>query len=237
MTNVAPRLCALALAAAITLCGCVHMTPGSPMRAPRSGPLGPNARMLPESTLDQLLLSVSDVSSIVGGTGLQISNSAQDLSDSSDILDRAECLGVMFAGEKHAYEGTGWKAVRDQIIGDSGDDKEHWVEQTVVQFPSWEKADNFLQNSHDEWQRCANGSVTTQGSDNIPYQWKLGQVSGPSDAEITVDMNQQNSDNWGCQHALAAVSNLIVEAVACGSGASGQGEKIVSRIVQNAASV
>src|ERR1700751_1500558 len=109
MTKVAPRVCALALTAALTLCGCVQTIPGSPMRAPRSGPVGLKAPTLSESALDQILLSVGDVSSIVGGTGLQISNSAQDLSDSSDILDKAECLGVMFAGEKHAYERTDWK--------------------------------------------------------------------------------------------------------------------------------
>jgi hypothetical protein len=68
---------------------------------------------LSESALDQILLTVSDVSAIVGGSGLQISNSAEDLAD---------------------YAGTNWKAVRDQIIREPGDDKKHWVEQTVVLF-------------------------------------------------------------------------------------------------------
>jgi PknH-like extracellular domain len=233
MTKVAPRVCALALAAAVALCGCVQTTPGSPVKAPRKAP-APNTPTLSDSNLDQILLSVTDVGSIVGGTGLQINNSANDLSDSSDIVDRVECLGVMFAAEKKVYDGTNWKAVRDQVIREPGNDKKHWVEQTVVLFPSWEKADDFLQKSQNAWENCANSSVTTQASDNSSYHWQLGQVSEPSDTEITLTMSQQNSDNWNCQHALSAVSNIIVEAVACGRGVSSEGEKIVSRIVQNA---
>jgi hypothetical protein len=232
MTKVAPRVCALALAAALALCGCVQTTPGSPVRAPRKAP-APNTPTLSDSNLDQILLSADDVGSIVGGTGLQVNNSADDLSDSSDIVDRVECLGVMFAAEKKVYEGSKWKAVRDQVVREPGNDKKHWVEQTVVLFPSWEKAADFLQKSQNDWENCANSSVTTQSSDNSSYDWKLGHVSRPSDTELTIAMSQQNSDNWNCQHALTAVSNVIVEGVACGRGVSSEGEKIVSRIVQN----
>lgn len=234
MANTAPRMWALALAAGVALSGCVQTTAGTPVRAPGTGPLGPNAPTLSEAALDEILLTVSDVSSIVGGSGLQISNSAQDLADSSDIVDNLDCLGVVFAAEKNTYQGSNWKAVRDQIIREPGDDKKHWVEQTVVLFPSADKAADFFHKSRDEWKNCANTSVSTQGSGNTSYDWKLGQMREPSDTEITIRMDQQHSDNWSCQHALGAVSNLIVEAVACGRGVSNEGEQIVQRIVENA---
>jgi hypothetical protein len=234
MPNLAPRVCALALAASAVLSGCVQTTSGSPVRAPRSSPAGPTVPTLSDSALDQIMLSVSDISSIVGGKGLQVTNSAQEFADSSDTIDNVECLGVMFAAERQVYEGSNWEAVRDQIIRDPGDNKKHWVEQTVVLFSSWEKAADFLNKAHDQWSNCANKSVTTKGSGNKSYKWKLGQVGEPSDTEVTIDMNQQNSDNWSCQHALSAVSNIIIEGVACGQGISNEAEKIVQRISHNA---
>jgi PknH-like extracellular domain len=236
MINLAPRLCAVAVAASVVLSGCAQTTSGSPVRAPRSSPAGPAAKTFSASALDDVMLSVGDVSSIVGGTGLQVSNSAQDLTDSSDTIDDVECLGVIFAAEKQVYAGSNWKAARDQIIREPGDNKQHWVEQTVVLFSSWEKAADFFDKAQDQWTNCANKSVTTQGSGNASYNWKLGQTSEPSATELTIDMNQQNSNNWSCQHALSAVSNIIIEGVACGHGISNEGDKIVQRIVQNATS-
>jgi hypothetical protein len=103
---------------------------------------------------------------------------------------------VVFAAEKEVYAGTNWKAVRDQIIREPGDDKKHWVEQTVVLFPSGEQAVGFFGESRDDWKNCANTSVSTEGSDYTSYDWKIGEVSELSDSEITIDMEQQDSDNW-----------------------------------------
>jgi hypothetical protein len=236
MTNLAPRACSLALAASVLLSGCVQMTSGSPVRAPRSTPAGPTAPALSATALDDIMLSVGDISSIVGGTGLQVSNSAQDLSDSSDsMMGKLNCLGVMYAAEKQVYAGSNWKAVRDQIIREPSDNKKHWVEQTVVLFSSWEKATDFLDKSRDEWKSCANTSVSTRGSSNASVTWTLRQVGEPNDTEITIDMDQQNSDNWSCQHALSAMSNIIIESVACGHNITNEGEKIVQKIAHNAA--
>ena len=236
MTNVAPRVCAVALAAGVVLSACAQTTAGSPVRVSGNGPINPNAPALSEDKLDQTLLTVSDVSSIVGGSGLQISNSAEDLSDSSDTIDNVECLGVLFAAEKQVYQDSGWKAVRDQIIREPEDNKKHWVEQTVVLFGSGQQAANFFHNSRDEWKKCANTSVTTESSDNTSYEWKLGKVGEPSDSLTTIDMEQQNSNNWVCQHTMGAASNVVVEAIACGHGIADEGKEIVARIVQNARS-
>lgn len=228
-----PRMCAVAVAAGVVLSGCVQTIGGSPAKAP--GPAGPNVPPLAESALDQILLSVDDVSSIVGGTGLQLSNSSEDLADSSDIIDKPECLGAVFAAEKQAYDGSGWKAVRDQIIREPGDDKKHWVEQTVVLFASGDKAANFFDKSRDHWKSCQQTSVTTEGSDYTSYDWDFGRLQEPSETMFSIDMDQQNSNNWVCQHAMSMVSNVIVEGVVCGNGVADEGRQVVERIVSNAA--
>ncbi len=236
MTNIAPRVSAVVLVAGVVLSACVQTTGGAPVRAPGNGPIGPNAPALSEDKLDQILLPVSDVSSIVNGDGLQVSNSAEDLADSSDIVDKTECVGAVFAAEKQAYDGSSWKAVRDQIIREPGDDKKHWIEQTVVLFGSGQQAANFFHNSRDEWKRCADTSLTTKDSDYTSYEWKLGRVGEPSDTVTTIDMEQQNSDGWACQHAMGAVSNVVLEGIACGHGITDEGKQIVARLVDNATS-
>jgi hypothetical protein len=235
MSAVAPRITAVAVATVVVLSGCVQTTIGKPVKAPGSGPLGPNAPALSESSLDQIMLPVGDVSSIVGGTGLQITSSSQDLADSSDIVNKMDCLGAVFAAEKKVYEDSSWKAARDQIIREPGDDKKHWVEQTVVLFPSGQQAADFFRNSRDEWKTCANSSVTTRGDDSS-YDWRFGQVAEPSETMFSVGMAQQNSDGRACQHAMGAVSNIIIEGVACGHGVGSEGQQIVQGIVQNATS-
>ncbi len=184
--------------------------------------------------MDRLLLSVGDVSSIVGGDSLQISNSSEDFADSSNLVDKPECLGAVFAAEKQAYDGSGWKAVRDQIIREPGDEKKHWVEQTVVLFPSNDLGVQFLDKSRDEWKSCEKTSVTTKGSNSTSYDWDFKGVIEPSETTISIDLDQQRSNNWVCQHTMGIVSNLIAEGVVCGQGVGDESQQIVERIVSNA---
>jgi PknH-like extracellular domain len=226
------RLCAVLAAAGIVLSGCSQSIAGTAVRVP--GPLGPNVPPLQQSAMDRLLLSVGDVSSIVGGNNLQISNSSEDFADSSDLVDKPECLGAVFAAEKQVYNGSGWKAVRDQIIREPGDEKKHWVEQTVVLFPSNDRVVQFLDKSRDEWKSCEKTSVTTKGSNSTSYDWDFKGVIEPSETTISIDMDQQRSNNWICQHTMGIVSNLIVEGVVCGQGVGDESQQIVERIVSNA---
>src|SRR5512142_1271465 len=108
MNNIAalPRMCAVAVAVGLVLSGCTQNVTGSAVKGP--APAGFSGPPLQESALDNILLSVNDVSSIVGGTGLQASNTSQDLMDNSQDIDKAECLGAFYAAEQQVYDGSGW---------------------------------------------------------------------------------------------------------------------------------
>ena len=233
MSNIAvlPRMCAIAVAVGVALAGCTQNVSGSAVKG--TAPAGAD-KPLQESSLDDILLSVDDVSDIVGGTGLEVGNSTQDLVDNSQDIDKPECLGAFYAAEQQVYEGSGWKAVRDQIIREPGDSKEHWVEQTLVLFANADKALNFFDKSRDSWKKCQQTSVTIQGSNSTSYDWDFGRVQNPSEAMISIDADQKDSNGWVCQHAMSVVSNLIVEAFACGNGVGDQGRQLVEKIVSNA---
>ncbi len=234
MSNLAalPRMCAVAVAIGLALSGCAQTVGGSAVKGP--GPSGSNKPPLAESALDDILLSVDDVSSIVGGTGLQVSNSSEDLADNSEDIDKPECLGAFYAAEQQVYEGSGWKAVRDEIIREPGDQKQHWVEQTLVLFANADKALNFFEKSRDSWKKCQQNPVTIQGSDYTSYDWDFGRLQEPSETMLSIDADQKNSNGWMCQHAMSVVSNLIVEGFSCGTGVGDQGRQLVEQIVKNA---
>lgn len=234
----AVRLCGIGIVIALsTMCaGCGQTTGGTAVRAPGTGgPVSANAPQLTESALDRLLLDVSDVSSIVGGSDLQITTSAEKMSDHSGTVDDVGCLGSLYGAEEPVYAGSGWTAVRDEVIREPGPDNQHWIEQTTVLFPSADKAKNFFNTSRDQWTSCANTSVTTTDPSHSSYVWKLENLSDAGDAMITQDSEQQNANGWACQHAMGVVSNLVSEAFACGYSVSDEGEQIVTKILQNAA--
>ena len=229
-----PRMCGAAVMVGIALAGCVQTTGGVPVKGTAGGTSARAAKPLAEPALDQILLSVNDVSAIIGGTGLQVSNSSEDLGDSTDIVDNPDCVGAMFAAERHAYDGTDWKALRDQVIREPGDQKSNWAEQSVVLFGSAAKAGKVFQRARERWKTCASTSLTTSDDSDGGYRWDFGKVGEPSDTVTTIDMVQQDSDGWTCQHAMGLVSNVVVEGIACGHGVTDQGQRIVTAIVQNA---
>jgi hypothetical protein len=232
------RCCAVGgvLALSIVCAGCVQTTGGMAMRAQGSdGPLPSNAPQLNESALDRLLLSVRDIGSIVDGSDVQVTTSAEEMSDHSSTVDDIDCLGTLYGAEEPVYAGSGWTAVRDEVIREPGSDNKHWIEQTVVLFPSADKARSFFNTSRDQWKGCANSSVTTTDSSYSTYVWKLDKVGNGGDAMITQDSEQQNANGWACQHAMGMVSNPIAEAFACGYSVSDEGERMVTKILQNAA--
>jgi hypothetical protein len=51
---------------------------------------------------------------------------------------------------------------------------------------------------------------------------------------IAVGEVQENGSGWTCQHAMDAVSNLIVESIACSSHLVDEGEQIVAKVISNA---
>jgi hypothetical protein len=57
-----------------------------------------------------------------------------------------------------------------------------------------------------------------------------------SDGQLLTQMSEQeDADGWSCQHALSAVSNVTVEAWACGYSLSDEAATIANEMVAKAA--
>ena len=223
------RACAV-LVTSVLLTGCVSTVRGTAVQGRPAGPL--DVAPLTESRLDTLLLGVDELNDIMGSTQMKVTSELDEMTDHADEVSDPDCLGAVYGAEEPVYAGTGWTAVRDQVVREPSDDNEHWVEQTAVLYPAAADAQAFFDESTATWLDCANSAI---GVGDGEYLWQLGDVESESSL-ITQLTTQEGTDGWACQHALSLVSNATVEAWACGYSISDEAAEIVSAMVDNAAS-
>lgn len=225
------RVCAagVGLAASVLLCGCVSTVEGTAVR--HQGAPAPDIPPLDEAELDRVLLSTEEVNSIVGSTRMKVFSELDEMTDHTAEVSNPDCLGTVYAAEEPAYAGTGWTAVRDQVAREPDSDNDHWVEQTAVIYPAARNAQDFFDRSSATWRDCANATITTGDGD---YVWELD-AAAVDDTLLTQRVTQDGADGWACQHALSVVSNLTVEAWACGYSISDEAAEIAAAIIENAA--
>lgn len=223
------RAAGAVLAASVLLSGCDSEIRGTAVRGHGSGPL--NVPPLDEAKLDEILLTVDELNRIVGSTGMEVTSELTEMTDHSADVSDPDCLGAVYGAEEPVYAGTGWTAVRDQVAREPDDDNDHWVEQTAVLYPAAQNAQDFFDDSLATWQDCANDAIGVGEGD---YLWELDDVH-VGDTLITQVTTQEGADGWACQHALSLVSNVTVEAWACGYSITDEAAEIADVMVANAA--
>ncbi|BBY92592.1 sensor domain-containing protein [Mycobacterium gallinarum] len=222
---------AAVIAASVLLTGCVSTVAGTAVRPPNAG--RSDVPPLDESKLDDLVLPIGEINAIMGSSAMEVTSELDEMTDHSDAVSDPDCLGAIYGAEEPVYAGSGWTAVRDQISREEGDDNEHWVEQTVVLYPSADKAQDFFEKSKAQWESC-NESTVSVGNGGDAYDWDIDEFNA-EDALVTQVTTQRDAAGWACQHALSPVSNVTVEVWACSYSPGDEAETIVTDIVANAA--
>lgn len=215
-------------AAMVLLTGCTDVVTGVAERAANEAP--DDVPPLRESQLKGVLLSVDELNDIVGSDTMELVSDVDELQDNSDVVSDPDCLGAVYGAEKEVY-GTGWEAVRDQVIREPGDDNQYWSEQTVVLYPSADEAGAFVEESEPTWSDCSGSAVAVTDSDG-GYTWEIGDSATDGDL-LTQIVTQEDADGWDCQHTLTSVSNVVVETMACAFGVKNQGATMSAAIVDN----
>ncbi len=225
------RLLLTGVAVAAAVSGCVSTVPGTAVRDTRTVPT--NVPRLDESALDTVLLPIGEINDILGTSDLIVTSDIRNMTDSSGKVSDPACLGAMFGAEKPVYKGSGWTAVRDVVAREPENDNDHWIEQTVVIYPEAGNANAFLQKSRATWQKCATSSLEVNSEDTSSL-WEFDDVSS-GDGLISQVATQEDADGWGCQHALAAASNMTAETWVCAYHRGDEAVTMAVDIVNNAA--
>ncbi len=233
VVGTATRVCAVGavIAASALLSGCMSTVAGTAVRAQHAAPV--DVPPLTDAKLPDVLLSIGELNSIMGATHMKVTSELQDMTDHSEAVSDPDCLGAIYGAEDPVYAGSGWTAMRDQVAREPGGDNEHWVEQTAVLYPSAAKAQKFLDQSKSAWQKCSGYSVSVDDA-TATYLWQIDSVTA-QDTLITQMTAQEDADGWACQHALSVVSNVTVEAWACGYSIKDEAATIANEMVANAA--
>jgi hypothetical protein len=219
------------LAASVLLSGCVSTVSGTAVRGQNAAAL--DVPPLEASKLDEVLLSIGELNGIMGSTTMTVTSELEEMTDHSEQVSDGDCLGAIYGAEEPVYAGSGWTDMRDQVAREPDADNSHWVEQTAVLYPSAQEAQQFFDDSISAWENCANSSVSVDDSGSS-YLWDLSDVT-VEDTLITQVTTQQDAEGWACQHALSVVSNLTVEAWACGYTIADEGATIAGEMAANAA--
>jgi hypothetical protein len=219
------------IAASLLLSGCTTTVSGTAVRAQHAAPA--EVAPLTEAKLDDVLLSIGELNGIMGATQMKVTSELQQMTDHSGEVSDPDCLGAIYGAEEPVYAGSGWTAMRDQVAREPGENNEHWVEQTVVLYPSGEKAQKFFDESKSSWEKCSGFSVSVDDL-SASYLWQIADVRS-EDTVVTQMTAQEDANGWACQHALSVVSNVTVEAWACGYSIKDEAATMANDMVASAA--
>jgi hypothetical protein len=226
----AVTLCAVGISTAL-LSGCESTVLGTAMRAKSAVPL--DVAPLTEARLDNVLLTIDELNRLVGATKMTFVHQAREASDNSTAVSDPDCVGSLFGAEKDVYANYHWTALRDEVAREPGNGNDHWVQQTVVLYPTAEDAQQMFADSTSNWEQCG-GSAVASGAPDSSYIWEIDDV-GVKDDLITQVIMQEESGGWECQHVLAVVSNTTIETFACANGIGDQAVEIAQALIAKVA--
>ncbi|AQA06574.1 hypothetical protein BVC93_21185 [Mycobacterium sp. MS1601] len=216
----------LAAVAAVALTGCTNVVVGTAKPADAGGSDGPRS-----GDLASTLLSVEEINSIMGADDIELVESIDEMVDHSGDVSDPACLGALYNAEDIIYSGSGWTEVADEVLTQPTDDPAHWVEQTAVRFPSEQDASAFYESSKTQWQECVDQELSMFDGDYV-FTWVFEAMT-VSDTMISQNALQLDADGWTCQHAMSAVSDVVVEASACSMSPDEQAVTIVEALAKN----
>jgi serine/threonine protein kinase len=235
-TGVIAAIVAAVVVLAIGLTGYVllkHQNPsqtatGQP--APPSSPTS-NAAQPPPSqsnSLNGLLLSVDQVNTAMGTTGMSSVGTMTEMSDNSFAVSDQACLPLSAAAQAKAYAGSGYTAVHAQVVAKA---QQNVLNQAVVLFSSPQQAGSFFAASAQGWQACSNRQFTLAANGNSQVN-SVGPVSN-IDGTLSATVTPANSLGV-CERALTVASNVAVDVTAC-AGPSGAAVSIAHQIAARVA--
>jgi serine/threonine kinase PknH len=185
----------------------------------------PAAAPTPSVDLNSILLGPADINTVMGASNMQPTSQAEQMGVPPGTLSNPDCLGALAAIQGSVYQGSGYTAVRGQSL--NAEEPPHFVHEAAVSFPSAEQALGFVRTSADKWQACV-GQLLTVTTPNKIFHWNFANPTG-APPKIT-QVHTQLHGGRTCQHALSAVSNIVIDVVACGAQIADEGSRIADQM-------
>ena len=99
--------------------------------------------------------------------------------------------------------------------------------------PSASAAEEFVDDSARQWEDCADRTVSISDGEDW-YDWVLGEVTH-EDGILTQESTALDSVVWQCEHAVAAASNVVLEASVCAEHIGDEATTVITEMLAKAA--
>jgi hypothetical protein len=229
MTRQLSALVAVA-AAAMLVGGCDSNGGGTGTTSSSTAPSSSTKQALPPGTLEDLLLSETDVDGVLGVTGSRTDKVSDSLQEDptaglgpSGFRFPDECLYITGPGLAPVYSNSGNTGVhgeRVSVPSPASDGSTPDANQYVVMFPSAQQASAFFTTSAQRWPACANRQGTVPDNAKSPgFGWKVGPVSnanGVLSASVSISLTKDGKTiDKSCQRALTVRNNIAIDVDGC----------------------
>jgi serine/threonine kinase PknH len=185
------------------------LQPAPPSNPISSTPRSPQSPPSPPGALNGLLLSVDQINTAMGTTGMNSVGTMTVMPDNSSWVSDQACLPLSAAVQAKAYAGSGYSEVRAQVVAKA---QQNTVDQAVVLFSSAQDAASFFTASTQSWQACANRPFTLAANGNSQQQ-TVGPVSN-TNGTLSATVTPANSLGV-CERALTVANNVAIDVTAC----------------------
>lgn len=220
-----------AVGLSVLLSGCASVVDGSVVPA---ADLGKAPTIVKTDQLKDLLVSASEANSLLGTSDLAVTSSRSGLTDEDNDLDVDECVPAVMAGNTAAYAGTGYVAAQREIVRENVDTWKHQLIEAVVGYQTAEEAEKFLTDSQAKWSDCEERVMSFSKDGKVTSTWTTEKVQN-ADGVMSLYRVQEGAGGWGCEQALTAKGNVVIEARLCGRGITGRGIDVVKKSAEKVA--
>jgi len=183
--------------------------PSNPISSTPQSPPSPQSPPPPPSALNGLLLSVDQINTAMGTTGMNSVGTMTAMPDNSFAVSDQACLPLSAAAEAKVYAGSGYTAVHAQVVAKA---QQNAVNEAVVLFSSPQDAGSFFTASAQGWQACSNRQFTLAANGNSQVN-TVGPVSN-TDGTLSATVTPANSLGV-CERALTVANNVAIDVTAC----------------------
>ena len=212
------------VALCLALAGCSTVVSGRPQPADTNGPAP-----VRDSALRQVLLTPAEVNKVMNAQGIKEIATEDELLSDSDFP--RSCLAAWQPIQRSVYAGHDWSAVNSDALRDGEDinSADYFVIQAAVTFKSRTAATEFFDQMARDWKSCGNRQFTSTSSGGSTAEWMFGPVEN-ANSTLAVTQKQLDVGSWGCQHALRASNNVIIDVVACSYNVVDEAKAIIDKI-------
>jgi hypothetical protein len=193
--------------------------------------------LVKNDALARLIPADADIAELIGRPQLVIEATGQGLQSLPHLaVSEPKCFGVIYTTSEYEYRGSGYHA----SFGLLGDDPDTVFAPDVIvgatTFDDAEAAQRFVDDEGAKWRDCANRPLIDKDTDSQAALTWVAATPAVANGVRTVSRTLEGERGYGCARAMAARSNVVVDADVCAQDATvtaGQASTLVTMAMDN----